>query len=241
MKTLVLGASGATGKYLVEQLLLKGQNVKVIIRPSANIPHLWINDQRITIIKAQISEMSLEEAIHLVKDCQAIISCLGHTMSLKGIYGKPKNLVVNAVRLFCYAIEKNTLDSPIKFILMNTVGYRNKDTDKQISLCQKIVISIIRNLLPPHLDNEKAADFLKINIGQTSAKIQWVIVRPDSLTDEDTVLPYDTHISPIGTLFKPGKVSRINVAHFMASLIEDNDLWEKWIGKMPVIYNNPDR
>ena len=37
MTTLVLGASGATGKQLVEQLLNMGQEVKVIIRPNGKI------------------------------------------------------------------------------------------------------------------------------------------------------------------------------------------------------------
>ena len=31
--------------------------------------------------------------------------------------------------------------------------------------------------------------------------------------------------------------SRINVAHFMADLITDSDTWNRWKGKMPVIYN----
>lgn len=34
------------------------------------------------------------------------------------------------------------------------------------------------------------------------------------------------------------RTSRINVAHFMADLITDNDIWSNWKGKMPVIYNS---
>ncbi|HAI41790.1 MAG TPA: NAD-dependent epimerase, partial [Maribacter sp.] len=41
------------------------------------------------------------------------------------------------------------------------------------------------------------------------------------------------------TIFNAGKVSRINVAHFMASLIHDKNLWNTWKGKMPVIYSSP--
>jgi hypothetical protein len=29
----------------------------------------------------------------------------------------------------------------------------------------------------------------------------------------------------------------MNVAHFMADLITDDDIWEHWRGRMPVIYN----
>lgn len=31
--------------------------------------------------------------------------------------------------------------------------------------------------------------------------------------------------------------SRINVAHFMADLITDDDTWRRWKGRMPVIYD----
>jgi hypothetical protein len=34
-----------------------------------------------------------------------------------------------------------------------------------------------------------------------------------------------------------GFTSRINVGHFMADLITDDDTWYKWKGQMPVIYN----
>jgi uncharacterized protein YbjT (DUF2867 family) len=41
MTTLVVGATGATGKQLVEQLLSMGQKIKVIVRPSGKIPDKW--------------------------------------------------------------------------------------------------------------------------------------------------------------------------------------------------------
>jgi hypothetical protein len=68
--------------------------------------------------------------------------------------------------------------------------------------------------------------------------IEWVAVRPDSLIDEDRVTEYEVHPSPIrSATFNPGKTSRINVGRFMADLITDDDLWNRWKGQMPVIYN----
>lgn len=34
-----------------------------------------------------------------------------------------------------------------------------------------------------------------------------------------------------------GPDNLIDVAHFMADLITDDDTWNKWKGQMPVIYN----
>lgn len=237
MKILVLGASGATGRHLVEQLLFMERQVKIIIRPTANIPDAWINNPAITIIKTDISTIALKEAINYITDCEAVASCLGHGTTIKGIFGQPRKLVTNTVKAFCKAIEAYTTATTVKFVLMNTAGFRNKDLNEPISAMQKIAMGFIRSVLPPHLDNEMAADFLRINIGQPMKKIQWAIVRPDNLVNEDTVSLYDVHNSPVTTLFSPRKVSRINVAYFMASLITDNYLWEEWKGKMPVIYN----
>jgi len=68
--------------------------------------------------------------------------------------------------------------------------------------------------------------------------IEWTAVRPDNLIDEDKVTEYEVHPSPIrSAIFNAGRTSRINVGHFMADLIEDDNLWNKWKGQMPVIYN----
>ena len=238
MITLVVGASGATGRQLIQQLLEMGQNVKVIMRSPEKAPEVWKNNKGISIIKASISEISIDEMANYVKDCQAVASCLGHNLTFKGIYGKPGKLVTDAVRLICNAVKKNHPQDSKKFVLMNTAGNRNRDLNEHISFGQRIVIGLLRLLLPPQTDNEKAADFLRVNIGQKDSSIEWVVVRPDTLINEDIVSKYDIHDSPTrSAIFNPGKTSRINVGHFMAKLITDYDIWNKWKGRMPVLYN----
>lgn len=239
MTTLVVGASGATGRQLVEQLLSKAQNVKVIVRSAQQLPDSWKNKSEITIIEANISDLKEAAMITYVRECRAVVSCLGHNMTWKGIYGEPRKLVTDAVVALCNAIKKtNTENTPLKFILMNTAGNQNRDLNESSSIGQKLVIGLIRLLLPPHVDNEKAADYLRTAIGQKDPAIEWVAVRPDSLTNETTVTPYEVFPSPIrNPIFKAGTTSRINVAHFMADLITNNALWNKWKGQMPVIYN----
>lgn len=61
LTTLVIGASGATGKELVNQLILRGQNVKVIVRPLTKIPDRWETNKSISIIKANVSEIEVNE------------------------------------------------------------------------------------------------------------------------------------------------------------------------------------
>lgn len=55
---------------------------------------------------------------------------------------------------------------------------------------------------------------------------------------ETRVTDYEVHPSPAkSAIFNPGSTSRINVAHFMADLITDEETWTRWHGQMPVVYN----
>lgn len=238
MTTLVVGASGATGRLLVEQLLNQGESVRIIIRTETNLPGTISSHANLTIIQASISEMSDAELARHVTGCDAVVSCLGHTLNFTGIYGQPRRLVTDTARRICSAIQKNISDLPVKYVLMNTTGNKNRDLQEPTSFRHNAVIGLLRLLLPPHVDNEKAADFLRTEIGQNHSAIEWVAVRPDGLIDNPDVSKYDLHPSPIrDPIFNSGQTSRINVAHFMATLISDTDSWTRWQGQMPVIYN----
>ena len=238
MTTLVVGASGATGQHLVSQLLKQGQHVRAIVRDAEKLPESLRNESRLFIIEASISELSDAKMAEHAAGCDAVASCLGHNITFKGMYRKPRRLVTDAAGRLCAVIKANKPEKPIKYVLMNTSGNRNRDLNEPISFGQKCVIALLRLLLPPHVDNEKAADFLRTKIGQDNPMIEWTAVRPDGLINESEVTEYEVHPSPIrSAIFNAGKVSRINVAHFMATLIGNDDLWQKWKGQMPVIYS----
>lgn len=238
MTTLIVGASGATGRLLVEQLLNRGQQVKIIVRSTDNLPDAVSKDGNLSIIQKSILDLSDAEIAQHVSGCDAVASCLGHNMSFKGIYGQPHRLVTDATRRLCDAIRANKTTTPVKFVLMNTTGNRNRDLPEPISFGQKCVIGLLRLLLPPHVDNEKAADYLRTMVGKEDSAIEWAAVRPDTLIDESEVTEYEVYTSPIrSAIFDAGKTSRINVGHFMAELITDDQTWKKWKGQMPVIYN----
>lgn len=238
MTTLIVGASGATGRKLVEQLLNRGQHVKVIVRSLEKLPKSWKSNDRLFIICASVLELSDRQMSEHLNGCHAVVSCLGHTLNWKGIYGQPRRLVTDTTRRLCNAIKVNIPEKPVKYVLMNTTGNRNRDLKEPISFGQKCVIALIRLLLPPHVDNEMAADYLRTKVGQSDQFVEWVAVRPDSLINEEEVTEYKVYPSPIrSAIFDAGKTSRINVGHFMASLIADDNTWNKWKGQMPVLYN----
>jgi NAD(P)-dependent dehydrogenase (short-subunit alcohol dehydrogenase family) len=238
MKILIVGATGATGKLLVEELLNRGHSVKALVRSSDKLSTLLESKEGLSVIKASILDLSKADLMTHIDGCDAVVSCLGHNMSLKGVYGHPRKLVRDATRNLCQAIKASKSKNITKYILMNTAGNSNRDLNEGISWGQKMVVGLVRLLLPPHVDNEMAADYLRKEIGQKDTHIEWSAVRPDALLDEEVVSSYEVYPSPIrSAIFNPGKTSRINVGHFMAELITDQDTWSSWKGKMPVIYN----
>ena len=238
MTTLVVGASGATGRLLVQQLLARGEHVRIVVRSTESLSHEITGHDNLTIFNASILDLSESELAQCVDGCRAVASCLGHNMSFKGLFGPPRRLVTDATRRLCSAIKANKPEKPVKFVLMNTTGNRNRDVDERISFAQKCVVGLLRLVLPPHADNEEAADYLRTQIGQNDEVVQWAAVRPDTLIDEAEATSFEVHASPTrSAIFDAGKTSRINVACFMADLISDDEIWKKWEGKMPVIYN----
>lgn len=235
MTMLVVGATGATGRLLVQQLLARGERVKAIVRNPSSLPASITAQENLTLIQGNVLDFTLAELAQQVAGCRAVASCLGHNLSFKGVFGAPRRLVTQATGRLCQAIESNRSETPTRFVLMNTAGNQNRDLQEPLSFRERCLLGFIRAVLPPHADNEQASDVLRTN---QSECIQWAVVRPDTLLDQADVSPYTTHPSPTrSALFNPGKTSRINVAHFMAELMTQNDIWQQWQGQMPVIYN----
>lgn len=238
MTTLVVGATGATGRLLVRELLNHGVNVIALVRSPDKLPAEARSHPLLTVVTGTALTLGQAELEELVGRCDAVASCLGHNLTLKGMYGHPRRLVTDSVKRLCQAIKVGNRSQPTRLLLMNTAGNRHRGLNEPISLGEKIVVGLIRALVPPHPDNEEAAEYLRSVIGTEDSRIEWVAVRPDSLVDEDSPSDYTLHPSPTrSAIFNAGKTSRINVAHLMARLATDDDLWREWKGRMPVVYN----
>ena len=172
-----------------------------------------------------------------VKDCDAVVSCLGYVMDFKGIFGEPKKLCTDTTRNLCNSLEKYSLPKPTKFILMNTVGVQNPDLEEKRNWFERGLLILLHHTLPPHRDNETAAEYLHKIVGKENKSIEWCCVRPDSLINAE-VSPYDITESPTTGILNGRPTARSNVAHFMTELIENAELWSTWKFRMPVIMNS---
>ncbi|MGD9899493.1 MAG: NAD(P)-binding oxidoreductase [Calditrichaceae bacterium] len=235
MKTLVLGASGATGRLVVSQLINNGISTKVLIRSSATLPKEVSDNNDIEIIKGNVNDYSTDQIRDLLIECDSVVSCLGHNISFKGIFGKPHNLVYNAVRKVTDVLRES--DGKKKFILMSTTAYTDKIHGEKETFGESIVFALLKLLLPPHTDNVNSGDYL-FKIIRESEKFEWIAIRPDSLIDETIIGEYEiVNMKKRSPIFDPGKTSRGNVAHLMVELLSNDKLWQSWKFKGPVIYN----
>lgn len=238
MKVLVLGATGATGRHVAHLLLQQQHHVIALVRNTETLSALESEfGKQFSQIKGTALTLSDSQLSSLIADVDGVVTCLGHNLTLKGVYGAPRMLVRDSIKRIIN-LTSAVRPSPLKMLLMNSSGVRNKDQHEPISMMQHLVLGLIRTLLPPHRDNEQAADYLRKQ-GISNNSIQWTVVRPDALIDQDEVSEYDLHPAPIrSAIFDSGKVSRINVASVMSRLLIDAELWEKWKGKMPLVYNS---
>jgi len=234
---LLVGGTGRTGQRVLEQLLTRGIRVRAIVRSPHKLPSGTAGQSNLTVVEADLLSMSEEDLLRQVRSCQAVISCLGHVTDIKGIFGPPRDLVTQAVSRLCGAIAASQSSAPVKFILMSSVSVHHPGgLDVRRGWAEKAFTWILRSLVPPSKDNQRAADFLVEYIGAGSPSVQWVVVRPDTLVDGG-LRQYALHENLVSSLFKPDKTNMANVAHFMGELVEAPRVWEAWQGKLPVIIN----
>lgn len=79
MKVLVLGASGATGKLVVKELIDRGIQARIVIRESASLPSEIVESGNVEVIKGSIYDFEVGKIKELLSGSDVVISCLGTT------------------------------------------------------------------------------------------------------------------------------------------------------------------
>ena len=232
---LLLGGTGRTGGRVLRQLLDRGVAVRAVVRSAERLPDGVAGAAGLAVKEADLLSLSDEEFVEVVDGCDAVVSCLGHTLSAKGIFGRPHDLVAQAARRVCVAATALHPERPVRFVLMSSVSVnRSGRADTRRGRLERAWVWLLRGLIPPARDNQRAADFLLEAVGVDGRDVEWTAVRPDSLKEGD-VSPYDVHEGLVDSLFRPGQTQMANVADFMCELVTDDRMWERWRGKLPVI------
>ena len=242
-KTLLFGATGGCGSQALKHLLERGQPCVAIVRDKTRLPAAYQDHTLLQVVVAPDGHLILNDAElerHLA-DCNSVISCVGHTLSFRGIFGKPKDLCVETTRRVCEAIQRLKPASPVKYIVVSTEGVDRPDglDPQRGGVGERCVLWILEQLLPPHIDNVKNAAYLHKKVsGTNNPFVEFCAVRPSSMIDGDET-QYTLHEVLQNGIFNAGKTTRANVGCFMADLVTKPDVWAQWNEKWPQILNVP--
>lgn len=232
---LLVGGTGRTGRRVLQQLLDRGVRVRAVVRPGSRLSPDVAGNPNLTVIEASLPSLPDDELRRCLVGCDAVVSCLGHVLSLRGVFGPPRDLVTRATARLCRAIEALGPAAPVKLILMSSVSvHRPRGLDTRRGSLERAFLRVLCAVLPPARDNQEAADFLLGTIGPDDPFVQWSVVRPDSLL-EGEVSGYTVHEGLVNSLRAPGSTRMANVAHFMCELVTSPGAWAAWRFRLPVI------
>ncbi len=214
MKILLLGATGRTGRLVLQKALEKGHQVSCIARNATRIPE----QEGLTIFEGNAgTKSSLEEAI---SGCDAVINVLNISRTSDFPWSRlrtPPTYLSDVMRLLVSVAAKHNL--------------------KRISVCSAWGVSDTKNDLPKwfrwfidnsnigvaYRDHEKQEQILQ------ESELVWTIVRPVGLTNSHRK---EKIRETFGNTPKPNlTISRASVAEYLVDSLNHEHL----IGKKVVI------
>ena len=208
MKILLLGATGRTGKLVLQALLKSGYEVNCLARNSERI----IPANGVTIMEGNASNS--EDLQRAISDCEHVIS------------------VLNISRKSGFPWSK--LRTPKKYlsdVISRLVPISEMEKVKRIVVCSAWGVAETRNDIPKwfrwlidnsnvgvtYLDHERQEKII------TESKLDWTIVRPVGLTNSKR---NETIKESFGS--KPNlTISRHSVAKYMVDSLDKEKLIEK--------------
>lgn len=205
-KIIVFGATGGTGKQVLEQVLQAGYDVKAIIRkPEA----FNFNHPKLKIIKGDVLQpITFQDEL---KDATAVISCLGipkaqpttlYSESMENIIKAIKQSNVN--RILC--ISSGAIDIPPKSSFIMTFLLKN----------------VLQRIYKPVY-----ADMTLMESKLKSSNLDYTIVRAPKLTNGKKT--NKCRIVTQQPLKKIPTISRADLAAFMLNIINENNTFKSTI------------
>ena len=198
MKLLIFGATGGTGRQIVEQALEQGHIVTAFARNPAK---LNIKHKNLQVAQGDVMDLtSVEKA---VQGQEAVVCVLGAGQKLTG------NIRSEGTRQIIQAMEKIGIR---RFICQSTLGAG--DSWDNLNFFWKYIMfgMLLRNVFADHQRQEKVV---------RQSRLDWTIVRPGAFVDGDRTGNY-RHSFPSTDKTSKLKISRADVADFILKLLGDD-------------------
>ncbi len=199
MNLLIIGATGGTGRALVDQALAQGHTVTAFVRNPAKVK---ITHECLTVVKGNVLDYDSIDRAVAGKD--AVVSALGH----KRWFIKT-SILSRGTKNIIAAMEKHGVK---RFVCETSLGVG--DSIGKLGLYHTLfVIPVI--ILFYFIDKAKQERLIK------DSSLDWVIVRPAQLTNGRKRGVY-RHGKDVGNYIITKWISRADVADFMLKQLTDN-------------------
>ncbi len=209
-KILVIGASSGIGLQVCKVALQHGYEVTAFSRHATDMPL-----QHDNLTRFDGDALNYADVFDAMRDADVVIQALGVPMNIR--------LITGPITLFSRSTEvmlKVMHEKKVRRLLAIT-GFGAGDSINSIHPLQKIGFKMIFGRA--YMDKDIQEQLIK------ESGLDWTIVRPGMLTNSRCqktfrVLKYPSE-------WKNGVISRINVADFLISSIDDQDM----LGASPVL------
>jgi len=199
LRVLVVGATGGTGRQLVQQALAQGHQVTAFVRDRARLP---IEHPNLRIVKGNVLDYASVESA--MGGQSAVLCALGHKRFLY-----PNKIQSNGMRNILRAMK--TCNVP-RLICESALGIGN--SVGRLGLPHTFLILPL--ILPFYMWDKLRQEELI-----SASDRDWVIVRPGVLKNGEARGSY-RHGPKVGNYFWPVVVTRADVADFMLKQLTDD-------------------
>lgn len=207
MKLAIFGATGRTGRPLVEQALAAGHEVVALVRTSAKLP---TQNSRLTVIQGDA--MNASDVEKTVQGTDAVLSALGQTKD------SPKDMQTVATRNIIAAMKKYDVRR-----LVSLTGAGVDAPQDQPKLVNHLIKFALKTL-----SGHALQDGINHATAIHDSGLDWVIVRGPRLNEGPHTGKYRVGWVGVNT---DTRISRADVADFMLKQVTDN----AYLHKMPMI------
>lgn len=207
MKLAIFGASGRTGRPLVEQALAAGHNVTALVRDPAKLP---IRHDRLRVVQGDVLDAGKVEQAIIGAD--VVLSALGPAK------GSPPNIMTAATQNIVKAMQKHGIKR-----IISLTGAGVKDPKDEPKVIDRVIRGLLVLLQKQVLQDAEG----HVRIIQGSG-LEWVVVRGPRLNEGPRTGQYR-----VGYIGKDSgtQASRADIADFMLKQVTDT----AYLGTLPVV------
>jgi putative NADH-flavin reductase len=208
MRVTVFGASGATGRYLIDQALAHGHHVTAFVRDASRFD---ARSERLTVVEGDVAEAAIVAAG--VEGRHGVLCALGAASPLR------RDLtLVEGVRHIVSAMEQHAVRRLVYLSFLGVPEGRH-----QLSVVGRYVVAplLLRNVLADHAAKESII---------RRSTLEWVIVRPPRLTNGARTGSYRSGLDIPARSVVP-RISRADLADFMLRQLGE----DTYVRKTPAI------